>query len=194
MPSFLGGALAGTVGGLAGSGISAAIQRILVRPRNIGAFTADVTLEERHEDALQITQHPVEVGSTISDHAFKLPSKLTLRVGWSNSSLQALGGVIDSLLSGSFDSDYVRTMYAKFLSLQQARTLIDVQTGKRSYTNMLISRLSVTTDATTEDALMMTCELQEILLANTQTVQVNGTTNTGTKTVIPGTKFSSATP
>jgi hypothetical protein len=194
MTGFLGGALTGTVGGLAGSAISSAITSILVRPRSIDAFTADVTIEERHEDALVITQHPVETGSNISDHAYKLPAKLTIRCGWSNSSMSALYGVVSSLLEGSFDSDYVRSIYSKFLTLQQARSLVDVETGKRSYTNMLISRLSVVTDEKTENVLMMTCELQEILMASTSTVSVGGTTSTGTKSLTPGSKFSTATP
>jgi hypothetical protein len=194
MAGFLGGALTGTVGGLAGSAISSAITSILVRPRSIDAFTADVTIEERHEDALVITQHPVETGSSITDHAYKLPAKLTIRCGWSNASMGALYGTVLSLLDGSFDSDYVRSIYSKFLTLQQTRSLVDVETGKRSYTNMLISRLSVVTDDKTENVLMMTCELQEILMASTSKVQVNGTSETGTKTLTPASKFSTATP
>ena len=71
MANFLGGALAGTAGGIAGSAVTAAIQSIFVRPRSIGGFTADVTIEERHEDSLVVTQHPVETGSSIADHAYK---------------------------------------------------------------------------------------------------------------------------
>jgi hypothetical protein len=194
MTSFLGGALVGTAGGLAGSAASAAIQSIFVRPRSIGGFVADVTIEERHEDTLVVTQHPVETGSSIADHAYRQPSKVTIRCGWSNSSLRALLGVVEGLLDGSFDTDYVRTVYNKFLALQASRELFDVVTGKRSYKNMVISRISVVTDGTSENALMMTCECQEILLATTQTVQVNNTADGGTKSLQPAPKYSAGTP
>jgi hypothetical protein len=39
-------------------------------------FIPDATIEEVHNDELEITDHPVEKGTTISDHAFKRPSEL----------------------------------------------------------------------------------------------------------------------
>ena len=196
MSNFLTGALTGTAGGLAGSAITSVIQKIFVNPRSIGGFTADVTIEERHEDSLVVTQHPVEQGSTITDHAYKQPAKVTIRCGWSNASLNALLGLAESLLDGSFSfgADYVQTTYSKFLALQNSRVLFDVSTGKRKYKNMLITRLSVVTDNTSENALMMTCECQEIFLATTQTVEVNQTQNGGTKSLQPAPKYNSATP
>src|SRR6266478_6601275 len=47
------------------------------------SLVAEVTVSESGEDALIITEHPVEQGSTISDHAFKRPAHLRLHVGWS---------------------------------------------------------------------------------------------------------------
>ena len=119
---------------------------------------------------------------------------MTIRCGWSNSSLRALLGVVEGILDGSFDTDYVRTTYNKFLALQASRELFDVVTGKRSYKNMVISRISVVTDGTSENALMMTCECQEILLATTQTVQVNNTKDGGTKSLQPAPKYNAGTP
>lgn len=53
--------------------------------RSIGPIVANVTIEERHVDELDITDHPVERGATISDHAFKRPSEVVIRCAWSNS-------------------------------------------------------------------------------------------------------------
>ena len=193
MSSFLSGALTGTAVGLGGSAIGA-ISSIFINPRSIGGFHADVTIEERHEDVLTVTSHPVETGSTISDHAYRQPAKVTIRCGWSNASIGAIVGTVTSLLSGSFDTNYVRTVYNNFLTLQQSRQLFDVLTGKRNYTNMLITRLSIVTDATSENALMMTCECQEIILATTQTVKVGSTSSGGTKALTPAPTYSSTTP
>lgn len=129
--------------------------------RQIGAFTADATFEEQHSDELAITEHPVEQGAAITDHAYKRPSALTLRLGWSNASQQAGG-----------DDAYVRTIYAKLLALQASRVPIDVVTGKRSYSNMLIAAIALTTDETSEFALFVTVTLREIIIVQTQTTSV----------------------
>ena len=44
---------------------------------------ADVVIEEQHTDNLEVTQHPVERGANISDHAYKTPAVVTLYLGWS---------------------------------------------------------------------------------------------------------------
>lgn len=53
-----------------------------LRPhRSIGGVTFDVVVEEQHEDTLEITEHPVEHGANISDHAFMKPASVTIRRG-----------------------------------------------------------------------------------------------------------------
>lgn len=79
-----------------------------LRPlRMIGSIVANITLEEKHIDELEITDHPVEQGATITDHAFKRPVELTLRVAWSNSPgqpatlLGGLSGALTNQLTGA---------------------------------------------------------------------------------------------
>ena len=77
------------------------LQTILLRQgRNIGGILPNVTISEQHTDTLTITDHPVELGAQISDHAYKMPSELVMQVGWSDSSL-ALTGVISGIVSGT---------------------------------------------------------------------------------------------
>lgn len=73
------------------------LQSILIRPkRSIGSIVAQVTLQEVHQDTLEITDHPVEMGAIISDHAFKRPAELVITCAWSNS---PSGNGSNSLLS-----------------------------------------------------------------------------------------------
>ncbi len=70
--------------------------------RALGPLFANVTIEERHEDDLEITDHPVETGATITDHAFKRPAELIVHAAWSNSPNQIpgfLGGVAGALVN-----------------------------------------------------------------------------------------------
>lgn len=91
----LGIIVAGAIGSVAGGGTTR-------RPtRSIGAIVANVTVEERHRDDMEITDHPIEQGALVSDHAFKRPAEVTITVAWSNSpSAPAglLGGITGSLL------------------------------------------------------------------------------------------------
>ncbi|MGO9474228.1 MAG: phage baseplate protein [Rhodomicrobium sp.] len=145
---------------------------VLVRPRKLGPFVADVTIEEIHRDRLVATRHPVEQGAAITDHSYKEPAELVVRAGWSSSGLTNL-----------FNPNYVQTVYAAFLALQASRQTFSILTGKRSYTNMLCTMLQVTTDERTENALMMTAECHEILIAQTQVVTVGSSANMTTPAV-----------
>ena len=150
--------------GIVEAAVQGLLQSVFLRTRSIGPFVANVTIEERHIDELRITDHPVERNAVISDHAFKLPMRVTIQAGYSNSSFESGG-----------DPNYVNDVYRQFLALQESRELIFILTGKRLYENMLIERLAVTTDEKTENALFLTVEMREIILVTTQTVSVPST-------------------
>ncbi|GHV35134.1 hypothetical protein FACS1894187_07190 [Synergistales bacterium] len=124
--------------------------------RSVGGLTFDVTIEERHNDKLEITSHPVQTGADISDHAYKLPQEVTIIVGKG-----ALG-----------DANAPRDVYEKVRELQESREPFDITTGKREYKNMLIRDISETTSADTENSLVLTLDCVEVILVDTQKVSV----------------------
>src|SRR5581483_11884310 len=71
----------------------------LQQSNQIGSIQVDTTLEERYEDSLEITEHPVEAGAQITDHSFKRPMELVLTCGCSDSSVSGLLGLASGLLS-----------------------------------------------------------------------------------------------
>ncbi|GAA5786143.1 phage baseplate protein [Chitiniphilus shinanonensis] len=143
--------------------------------RAIGPISAYVTLEEVGTDDLQITEHPVELGASITDHAFKRPAEILIRCGWSNASLSGIAAILNgdasTVFGGGgvlFGSDYVSKVYAQLLALQASRQLFDVTTGKRLYRNMLMQSLSQTTDDKSESTLSVTIRCREVLIVQTQ--------------------------
>jgi hypothetical protein len=165
------------------------INPVLFRQRNIGGFIADVTVEEIHNDVLEITRRPVEIGAAITDHSYMLPASVVIKAGWSNSSPQALG-----------NPDYVNETYAALLALQATREPFDIVTGKRAYQSMLMGRINARTDERSENVLMLEVDCREVILVSTQTVSVptkdqaspestGGTTSRGTITIFPGGTF-----
>ena len=124
--------------------------------RSIGPITADVTVEEIHIDQMNITRHPIERGAEITDHAFKRPASVRIRAGWAAPHAQS----------------ELRNIYQNLLTLQAAATLINVNTGKRRYSNMLVEMVQTNTNRETENALVLDVICTQIVLVSTSTVQV----------------------
>lgn len=122
--------------------------------RAIGPFSATITLEEVATDELEITQHPVQQGASITDHAYNKPATVNLKVQWNDN---------DAPLSET---------YAKLLQLQSSREPFDVVTGKRTYRNMLIKSLGQTNDVQTENILSISMQLQEVFITAVEVVTV----------------------
>lgn len=156
---------------------------------------AQVTVEEVHQDEMEITEHPVEQGAAISDHAFVRPSEVVITAGWSNSpsnsgpvnqllgaaansnsAIQAVigaaslvGGVINLLNGGQ---DAVTAAYNSLLTARANRALFDVYTARRLYKSVLIKSLALTTDQNTENSMLIRITFRQILITTTQTVTV----------------------
>lgn len=120
--------------------------------RYFGPITALMTVRESGTDTLQITQHPVAIGAQITDHSFMDPARLDLTMMTTNAQPQSWG------------EDYVSHVYKQLLDLQASRMTFPIQTGKRLYENMLMTSLTLSTDATTEHALMLSISCQEIIM------------------------------
>jgi hypothetical protein len=145
---------------------------LLALPKSIkiGDIEAQTALEEIHHDALQITQHPVEAGASITDHSFARQAELLLTVGWSNSNLKAILGAIESAFRGGTmsKSDYVTGVYSKLLALQKSKVPATITTGLRVYDNMLISGLTVKRDQRTSQILLVEASFLEVIIVSTQ--------------------------
>lgn len=147
---------------LSAAGVLAAgqVEDVLLRQgRSIAGIVPQVVIEEKHRDELVITNHPVQDGANITDHAYKQPSMLSLRYGWSSS------GALYSLDLGAPSVDDV---YGMLLNLQASRQPFNVVTGKRNYSNMLIRSLDLVTDRTTENAILVEVLLQQVIIVETQ--------------------------
>jgi hypothetical protein len=180
-----------TGGGLVSFGLAAGASLLGVGQsfRSIGGIVAQCTIEERHTDTMTVTRHPVELGTSITDHAFMNPVEVDITIGWGTGQITPLSQI-----------------YQQLLDLQKSAQPFDIVTGKRKYSNMLITSIGETTDADTENALKIYLTCQEIITVQTQTSSVgpsanqanpqdtSDVSNTGTvqisdTTIIPGGSF-----
>jgi hypothetical protein len=144
-----------------------------------------VWVEEQHQDQMMITEHPVENGAPVSDHAFPRPVDLTLRLGWKGESLTE-----------------IQTLYSQLTGFKDARVLFDIMTGKRLYNNMLIQSIQVATDQRTAVVLMATVRCKQVILVGTDIVtlpqnqaepaKTATTINNGDKALVPAGTYNPA--
>lgn len=135
--------------------IDDAFALIFTSSRAIGTLMPHVVVREVGKDEMVITEHPVETGAPITDHAYLRNAEIEMTVGWSDST--------------AAQSGYCREVYEELLALQRSRQPFDVFTGKRSYTNMLLSGITQETSVATENVLLVQARLREINIVSTQT-------------------------
>lgn len=137
-------------------------ETVTINPqRSIGGLDVDCTVDETGFDTYTATRHPVEQGASITDHRYREPARLRMRIGYSNSSAQAAGS-----------EGYVIEKYNDLLALQASDDLLTVVTGKRTYKNMVISSLSQKTDQETETTLLCDVSMEELIIVTTQVTTV----------------------
>lgn len=116
--------------------------------RSIGGVFVDVVISEEHESEMEIAEHPVEKGAKISDHAWRLPAKVTLEL--------AIAG------------ERAVASFQQLLDVQAAAEPFSLVTGLKVYQNMLIKRLSATRDKENARVLKFEAELQEVIIVSTE--------------------------
>ncbi|WP_380183587.1 phage baseplate protein [Kalamiella sp. sgz302252] len=148
---------------------------LMQNKRKIGLLIPNVVMKESHADKLTTTTHPVEAGATIADHAYLSPAELTMDVGFSSGG--SLVDFVDTTAFGVQASLTPTESYQKLRDLMNSRQPLTVVTGKRLYSNMLITSIAVTTERATENVLFASLSMTELLITQTRTLSSAGKEN-----------------
>lgn len=124
-------------------------------PFRIATIIPNVTVEAVGQDALGITGAPVETGATMTDHSFKLPVRLEMVAGWSDSSAGVDG--------------YIQKIYQDLLRLQATRMPFTIYTSRRMYPNMLMESITDPIGAHTFSSMLPRITFRELIISRTQT-------------------------
>ena len=134
----------------------------------------DASVSESHNDEAEVTEHPIEDGSNVSDHFRKMPVYLTLEGMITNTPVVFLASFTPNspIIVGDTKPtlDRVETAYAKLREFQTAGVLVDVITSLRSYWNMALLSINVVRDASTGNALRVSMTLREVKIANSLSI------------------------
>jgi len=100
-------------------------------------YAFDAELEIEHQQELRRTEHPVQTGTSISDHAYIVPARLVLDVGMSD----AMDAYYNPTTWSGSTSKSV-SAYQTMLALQFSRIPLSITTRLRTYQNMVIEALT----------------------------------------------------
>lgn len=126
----------------------------------------DAFVREGHSAAVKITEHPVQGGANISDHAYNLPDKLTLEIFVSDS--------MDCLMMNQFSMMSTKSIsaYQALRDMKEKRQPLSVMTRLYFYENMLIETMTTTDDYKSKNSLRCTVQLRQIIMATVSTETV----------------------
>lgn len=149
-----------------GSGLGA--QQVLMVKTNIDGYFFDAVFSVDTEHSLTVTQHPVQTGANISDHAFVNPIRMTMQIGVSDAMAYRVGANY-----GSDGGTKSVQAYRLLCKLQELRIPMQVVTRLNTYQNMLIESIDVSDDVSTLCALKATVNLVQVLVVNVGTEKVS---------------------
>lgn len=119
----------------------------------------DAFVKESHTGSVKITEHPVQSGANISDHAYNLPDKLTIEILVSDS--------MSCVVTNQFSETSTKSIsaYKTLRKLKEKRMPLSVRTKLHNYKDMLIESMSVNDDYKSVSSLRCTVMLRQIIMA-----------------------------
>jgi hypothetical protein len=137
---------------------------------SVGEISLDLILTEGHSLNAAVTQHPVQDGSTISDHITILPRNGTLRALVSNFSLAAASSNKAETWQDVYEQgeaaqeslpNRAADTWEKLKELVKRRELVKVVTALEVYEDMALTRVETTRDGDTGDALEIEIDYEQ---------------------------------
>jgi hypothetical protein len=148
-------------------------------------YVFDAVYRVMHSRRLRMTEHPVQSGASIADHAFIMPAKISLEIGMSDAMQAFTPNVFTSNASKSVSA------YQILVALQQGRQPLTLNTRLDTYTNMLIESIDAPDTKETRYGLKATVMLGQIFTGTVtaQSVsarpQTSDSTSVGAKQAVP---------
>lgn len=127
-------------------------------------YVFDAILRADHNQTLRITEHPVQTGASITDHAYRMPPRIMLEIGMSDA--------MESYDPDAWTSDTSKSVsaYQTVLDLQKNRTLMMLKTRLDTYENCVIETIEAPDTYKTLNGLRMTVTFRQIFMATVTSV------------------------
>lgn len=137
----------------------------------IGEVAVAASISESHNLEAEITEHPIESGSDITDHYRPSPKTIQIEALVTNTPIntgfpgQTAVNSLTSLLNGD---DPVLNAWGLIKSYFEDGVIINIETSLELYSSMVLTSFSVTRDAANGQNLMFSCSARKIKVITTE--------------------------
>lgn len=139
----------------------ATTKTMIVSP-TYGKFYFDAVFSTEHQSNVTVTEHPVQVGAPISDHAYQEPHEVTMEIGMSD----AMKGV---------GTDHSVNAYNTLRQIMAKREPLRLVTRLWTYQNVVLTSISAPDDQTTMYGLRATVMFKSVNIVKVSVIQVQQT-------------------
>jgi len=129
-----------------------------------GTVAFDAVFHLDHHAEAVLTEHPVQSGAPVSDHAFVKPSALTIEVG-----------MTDAIEGGSAGRS--ASAFQMFMDLLELKEPLRIVTRLKTYDNMVVTSVSAPDDKATMNGLRAMIAFREVIMVDAATVSVHARTS-----------------
>ncbi len=143
--------------------------KTMINSPTYGRFVFDAVFDTSHNANLMVTEHPVQSGGSVADHAFMEPDEVQLEIGMSD-------------VATSVGTNHSVNAYTRLRAIMASREPVTLVTRLKTYQNMLIVSLSAPDDYTTMNALRASVGFKQINIVSVSTVRVQQTVSASTTT------------
>ena len=143
-------------------------ERTLLIDSDGNRYLFDAVFSAAHSLSVAVTDHPVQSGAAVADHAYVEPETVTLEIGVSDAMTNA------AVIAGASESRSV-SAFQKLREIALARRPVSLITRLGTYSNMLVSSVSAEESADTMAALRAEITLKALNLVQTAEVSVQQT-------------------
>ena len=135
-------------------------------------FVLDASLGESHDTSGDLTDHPVEDGSVVTDHLILRPFELTITGFVTNTPTDPqLEAAALELANQGGVSTRVQATYGIMLELLRLGGTLTIDTGLKTYENMILTNVSVPRGVPTQ-AIRPQLKFRQVTFAYTQVIDV----------------------
>jgi len=170
-------------------------------PGRVGSLSLDATLDDSHEFANEVTSFPIEEGSDINDHIKKEPMTLSITGFITNSPIivvQNLNEIVSNEYNTSINTSEVtrNNVAGSFTELMKIMgenypeqptsatvvinnpRVIEVVTGLRVYSDMVMTRLSIKRTPSDGESLTFNASFRKIVKVKRELVHLGAVSST----------------
>jgi len=142
----------------------------------VKTYFFDAVIRLHHEQRLHATEHPIQNGAMISDHAYILPARVSLEV--------EISDAMDSFVSGQYGGQASKSVaaYQTFKKLRDLRIPLSLTTKLDNYDGMLIEELISDEDARTQFSWKGRLVMRQIFMATVSSQPLSARPNQSVET------------